>query len=101
MYDGEQRMQEIIEAPQLTAVDKSKLYSDHATKSVSHIHKKMGVPDHHPSHEAPVQTTPLVPNEPVATISPAPTSPKHNFRRGTTKTQTHFFQIGTKVTWHE
>ena len=52
MYDGEQRMQEIIEAPQLTAVDKSKLYSDHATKSVSHIHKKMGVPDHHPSHEA-------------------------------------------------
>jgi hypothetical protein len=50
----------------------------------------MGVLDHHPSHEAPIQTTPLLPNEPVATIPPVPTSPKHNFRRGTTKTQTQF-----------
>jgi hypothetical protein len=29
MYDAEQRMKEIMEAPQLTAVEKSKLYSDH------------------------------------------------------------------------
>jgi hypothetical protein len=38
MYDAEQRMKEIMEAPQLSVVEKSKLYSDQL-KSVSHIQK--------------------------------------------------------------
>jgi hypothetical protein len=67
MYNTEQqRMKEIMEAPQ-----KSKLYSDQLNRFLT-FKNKMGVPDHHPSHEAPLQRTPLVPNESVPITPPVP-----------------------------
>ena len=57
MYDAKQRMKEIMEAPQLSVVEKSKLYSDHLNRFLTFKHK-MDVPA-----QAPVQTTPLVPAE--------------------------------------
>ena len=60
MYDAEQRMQEIMEAPQLSVVEKSKLYSDQLNRFLT-FKNKMDVPAHY--HEYPVQTTPQVPNQ--------------------------------------
>jgi hypothetical protein len=91
MYDAEQRMKEIIEAPQLSAEEKSKLYSDQLNRFLT-FKNKMDVPAHY--HEAPVQRTPLVSTTPVpAEIppqvppisvpteipSPIPATPKPNF----------------------
>jgi hypothetical protein len=56
MYDAEQRMKEIMSAPQLSLVEKSKLYSDQLNWFLT-FRNKMDVPA-----QAPVQTTPLVPN---------------------------------------
>ena len=75
MYDAEQRMKEIMEAPQLSAVEKSKLYSDQLNRFLT-FKNKMDVPA-----EAPVQRTSLVPPTPVpAEIPPpVPATPKPNF----------------------
>ena len=91
MYDAEQRMQEIMEAPQLSVVEKSKLYSDQLNRFLT-FKNKMDVPAHY--HEAPVQRTPLVSATPVSAEIPpqvpptpvpveipsqVPTTPKLNF----------------------
>jgi hypothetical protein len=88
MYDAEQRMQEIMDAPQLSAMEKSKLYSEQLNRFLT-FKNKMDVPAHY--HEAPVQRTPLVSptpvsadiplesNEPVEIPPPAPATPKPNF----------------------
>jgi hypothetical protein len=79
MYDAEQRMKEIMDAPQLSAVEKSKLYSDQLNRFLT-FKNKMDVPA-----QAPVQTTPLVPakipqpNESVEIPSPVPATPRPNF----------------------
>jgi hypothetical protein len=78
MYDAEQRMKEIMEAPQLTAVEKSKLSSDQLNRFLT-FKNKMDIPVPHPSHEVPFQTTPPEHNEPVAIAPPVPATPKPNF----------------------
>jgi hypothetical protein len=68
MYDADQRMKEIMDAPQLTAVEKSKLYSDQLNRFLT-FKNKMDVSPHY--HEAPVQRAPLVSATPLsAEISP-------------------------------
>ena len=57
MYDAEQRMKEIMEAPQLSVLEKSKLYPDQLNRFLT-FKNKMDVPA-----QAPVQRTPLVRNE--------------------------------------
>ena len=91
MYDAEQRMQEIMEAPQLSVVGKSKLYSDQLNRFLT-FKNKMDVPAHY--HEAHVQRTllvfaipvsaekaPQVPPTPVPAKIPSlvPVTPKLNF----------------------
>ena len=89
MYDAEQRMKEIMETPQLSAVEKSKLYSDQLNRFLT-FKNKMDVPAHY--HEAPVQRTPSETNEsaeippqvppipvPAEIPSPVPATPKVNF----------------------
>jgi hypothetical protein len=83
MYDAEQRMKEIMDAPQLSAVEKRKLYSDQLNRFLT-FKNKMDVPA-----QAPVQTTPLVPAEippqvpptpvPAEIPPPVPATPKPNF----------------------
>ena len=79
MYDAEQRMKEIMDAPQLSAVEKSKLYSDQLNRFLT-FKNKMDVPA-----QAPVPTTPSVPaempqpNESVEIAPPVPATPKPNF----------------------
>jgi hypothetical protein len=86
MYDAEQRMKEIMEAPQLSAVEKSKLYSDQLNRFLT-FKNKMDVPV-----QAPVQRTSLVPNEfseippqvpptpiPAEVPPPMAATPKPNF----------------------
>jgi hypothetical protein len=53
MYDAEQRMKEIMDAPQLSSVEKSKLYSDQLNWFLT-FKNKLDVPA-----QAPVQTTAL------------------------------------------
>ena len=67
MYDAEQRMKEIMEAPQLSAAEKRKLYSDQLNRFLT-FKNKMDVPA-----QAPVQTTPLVSAEiPQVPATPLP-----------------------------
>jgi hypothetical protein len=66
MYVAEQRMKEIMDALQLSAVEKSKLYSDQLNRFLA-FKNKMDVPAH-----APVQTTPLVPAEIPPQVLPTP-----------------------------
>ena len=88
MYDAEQRMKEIMDAPQLSAVEKSKLYSDQLNRFLT-FKNKMDVPA-----QAPVQRTSLVSPTPVSAEippqvpptlvpaeipSPVPATPKPNF----------------------
>ena len=72
MYDVEQRMKEIMEAPQLSAVEKSKLYSDQLNRFLI-FKNKMDVPAHY--HEAPVQRTPPETNESVEISPQVPPTP--------------------------
>ena len=65
-YDAEQRMKEIMDAPQLSAVGKSKLYSDQLNRFLT-FKNKMDVPA-----QAPVQTTALVPAEIPPQVPPTP-----------------------------
>jgi hypothetical protein len=60
MYVAEQRMKEIMEAPQLSVVEKSKLYSDQLNRSLT-FKNKMDVPA-----QAPVLRTSLVSPTPVS-----------------------------------
>ena len=100
MYDAEQRMQEIIEAPQLTAVDKSKLYSDQLNRFlmftkrwVSWIIIPVTKPLFKRHHYCPMNQLRqyhlflLLQN--IISEEERP------------KLKRNFFQIGTKVTWHE
>jgi hypothetical protein len=79
MYDAEQRMKEIMDAPQLSAVEKSKLYSDQLNRFLT-FKNKMDVPA-----QAPIQTTPSVPaempqpNQSDEIAPPVPATPKPNF----------------------
>ena len=107
MYDAEQRMKEIMDAPQLSAVERSKLYSDQLNRFLT-FKNKMDV-----LAQAPVQTTPLVPNEfseippqvpptpvPAEIPPPVPATPKPNFltppstEQERPKLKRNFFTIG-------
>jgi hypothetical protein len=72
MYDAEQRMKEIIKAPQLTTVEKSELYSDQLNRFLT-FKNKMDVPAHY--YEAPVQRTSLVSPTPVSAEIPPQVPP--------------------------
>ena len=83
MYDAEQRMQEIMDAPQLSAVEKSKLYSDQLNRFLTFkniiAHSSPEIP------ETSAQNIPQAPaempqtNESVEIAPPEPTTPKPNF----------------------
>ena len=83
MYDAEQRMKEIMEAPQLSAVEKSKLYSDQLNRFLTFknkmAHSSLGIP------ETSAQSIPQAPaempqpNESVEIAPPVPATPKPNF----------------------
>jgi hypothetical protein len=60
MYDAEQRMQETMDAPQLSVAEKSKLYYDQLNRFLT-FKNKINVPA-----QAPVQRTPLVSSTPVS-----------------------------------
>ena len=87
MYDAEQRMKEIMEAPQLSAVEKSKLYSDQLNRFLTvknkMAHSSPGIPETSAQSipQAPAEIPPLVPPMPVpAEIAPpVPATPKPNF----------------------
>jgi hypothetical protein len=83
MYDAEQRMKEIIDAPQLSAVEKRKLYSDQLNRFLTFKNKM--------AHSSPVipetsaQSIPQAPaempqpNESVEIAPPVPATSKPNF----------------------
>ena len=88
MYDAEQRMKETMEAPQLSVVEKIKLYSDQLNRFLI-FKNKMDSPA-----QAPVQRTSLVSPTPLSAEippqvpptpvpagipSPVPATPKPNF----------------------
>jgi hypothetical protein len=80
MHDAEQRMQEIMEAPQLSVVEKSKLYSDQLNRFLTFKNKMA-----HSSPGIPAQRIPQAPaempqpNESVEITLPVPATPKPNF----------------------
>jgi hypothetical protein len=88
MYDAEQRMKEIMEAPQLSVVEKSKLYSDQLNRFLT-FKNKMDVPAQalvrRTSLVSPTlvsaEIPPQVPPTPIpAEIPPpVPATPKPNF----------------------
>jgi hypothetical protein len=88
MYDAEQRMKEIMEAPQLSVVEKSKLYSDQLNRFLTFKNKMAHSSPRIPAQsipqkpvEMPQEIPPQVPPIPVpAEIpSPVPAIPKPNF----------------------
>jgi hypothetical protein len=88
MYDAEQRMKEIMAAPQLSAVERSKLYSDQLNRFLifknKMAHSSPGFPAQNIPQapaEMPQEIPPQVPHIPVpAEIpSPVPATPKPNF----------------------
>jgi hypothetical protein len=88
MYDAEQRMKEIMEAPQLPVVEKSKLYSDQLNRFLTFKNKMA-----HSSPGIPAQSIPQTPVEmpqeislqvppisvPAEIPSPVPATTKCNF----------------------
>ena len=109
-------MKEIMDAPQLSAVEKSKLYSDQLNRFLTFknkmAHSSPGIPETSAQSipQAPAEIPPQVPPIPVpAEIPPpVPATPKPNLfiylalptyttpnRRGTAKTQAQLFpQLG-------
>ena len=87
MYDAEQRMKEIMDAPQLSAVEKSKLYSDQLNRFLTFknkmAHSSPGISETSAQSipQAPAEIPPQVPPIPVpAEIPPpVPATPKPNF----------------------
>ena len=87
MYDAEQRMKEIMNAPQLSAVEKSKLYSDQLNRFLTFknkmAHSSPGIPETSAQSipQAPAEIPQQVPPIPVpAEIPPpVPATPKPNF----------------------
>jgi hypothetical protein len=83
MYDAEQRMNEIMEAPQLSAVEKSKLYSDQPNRFLTFknkmAHCSPGIPENSAQSipQAPAEMP--QPNESVEIAPPVPATPKPNF----------------------
>jgi hypothetical protein len=83
MYEAEQRMKEIMEAPQLSAVEKSKLYSDQLNRFLTFknkmAHSSPGIPKTSAQSipQAPAEMS--QPNESVEIAPPVPATPKSNF----------------------
>jgi hypothetical protein len=83
MYDAEQRMKEIMEAPQLTEVEKSKIYSDQLNRFLifknKMAHSTPGIPETSAQiiPQAPAETP--QPNESVEITQPVSATPKPNF----------------------
>jgi hypothetical protein len=83
MYDAEQRMKEIMDVPQLSAVEKRKIYSDQLNRFLTlknkMVHSSPGIP------ETSAQSIPQAPaempqpNESVEIAPPVPATPKTNF----------------------
>jgi hypothetical protein len=71
MYDAEQRMQEIMEAPQIPVVEKSKLYSDQLNLFLT-FKNKLDFPA-----QAPVQRAPLESASPLFAEIPPQVRPAH------------------------
>ena len=88
MYDAEQRMKEIMEVPQLSVVEKSKLYSDQLNRFLT-FKNKMDVPAQAPvlrtSLVSPTPVSAEIPSQvpptpvPVEIPPPVPATPKPNF----------------------
>ena len=87
MYDAEQRIKEIMEAPQLSAVEKSKLYSDQLNRFLTFKNKMAysspGIPETSAQSipQALAEISPQVPPIPVSAEvpPPVPATPKPNF----------------------
>ena len=83
IYDAEQRMKEIMDAPQLSAVEKSKLYSDQLNQFLTFknkmAHSSPGIPETSAQsiQQAPAEMPQL--NESVEIAPPEPATPKPNF----------------------
>ena len=83
MYDAKKQMQEIIDAPQLSPWEKSKLYSDQLNRFLT-FKNNIDFPTHTIA-EAPVQNVPPTPaemehpNQPDDIPPPVPATPKPNF----------------------
>ena len=80
MYDAEQRMKEIMDAPQLSAVEKSKLYSDQLNRFLTFknkmAHSSPGIPE--TSAQSVLQAPAEMP-QPNESAPPVPATPKPNF----------------------
>jgi hypothetical protein len=83
MYDAEQRMKEIMDAPQNTTVEKSKLYPDQLNRFLTFknklAHSTPGIPE---TSAQSIPQAPAVmpqPNESVEIAPPVPATPKPNF----------------------
>jgi hypothetical protein len=121
MYDAEQRMKEIMEAPQLSAVEKSKLYSDQLNRFLTFknnmAHSSPGIPETSAQNipQAPAEIPPQVPpiSVPAEIAPPVPATPKpnslrhHQQKKNGQKSNATFStigstqQIGPNVTEHE
>ncbi len=78
MYDAEKQMQEIMEAPQITAAEKSKLYSDQLNRFLTFKNK---MENHHLPIKAtpPSASAPSTSDEHAEITPPVPATPKPNF----------------------
>jgi hypothetical protein len=83
MYDAEQRMKEIMDAPQLSAVEKSKLYSDQLNRFLTFknkmAHSSPGIPETSAQSITQAPAEMPQPNESVEIAPPVPPTPKPNF----------------------
>ena len=102
IYDAEQRMKEIMEAPQLMAVEKSKLYSDQLNRFLAFKNKMA-----HSSPGIPAKSIPQAPaempqpNESVEITPPVAATPKlislrhHQQKRNDQNSSATFSTIGS------
>jgi hypothetical protein len=83
MYDVEQRMKEIMDAPQLSAVEKSKFYSDQLTRFLTFknkmTHSSPGIPETSAQSISQAPAEMPQPNESFEITPPVPATPKPNF----------------------
>ena len=105
MYDVEQRMKEIMDAPQLSAVEKSKLYSDQLNRFLTFknkmAHSSPGIPETSAQSipQAPAEIPPQVPpiHVPAEIPPPVPATPKpnHQQKRNGQNSSATFSTIGS------
>ena len=83
MYDAEQRIKEIMGAPQLSAVEKRNLYSDQLNRFLTFknkmAHSSPGIPETSAQSIPQASAEMPQPNESVETAPPVPATPKPNF----------------------